>query len=183
MPPPSTVLTSARVYRRGSPCETPGEPKTMCVWAPSRSTCRTVGGVTVGAGHRGGGSDPRGRSAQPVSCEDLQEVIVRDVASRCHDGLRRMVGPIMEFSKVAHTQPRDALSSPEDRISVWVATPQRLVVQLEDEVIRGVLHHADLFEYDLSLELEVSGAQQGGRYTRSTSTSAASRRFASSARA
>ncbi|HET9004259.1 MAG TPA: hypothetical protein VFN39_09710 [Gemmatimonadaceae bacterium] len=38
--------------------------------------------------------------------------------------------------------------------------PQLLVVQLEHQVIRGVVHHADLLEHDLPLELEILGADR-----------------------
>src|SRR5688572_28439751 len=37
-----------------------------------------------------------------------------------------------------------------------MVTPHRGVVQLEDEIVRRVLHHADLFEDDIALEGEIS---------------------------
>ena len=39
--------------------------------------------------------------------------------------------------------------------------PQRLVVQLEHEIVGRVLHHADLLEDHLSLECEISLPQRG----------------------
>ena len=41
-----------------------------------------------------------------------------------------------------------------------MCAPQRFVVQLEHQIVRRVVHHADLFEHHFALELEVVGAQR-----------------------
>ena len=46
-----------------------------------------------------------------------------------------------------------------------MGAPERLVVQLEDEIVRRVLHHADLLEHHLPLEREIAARAAAGRNT------------------
>src|SRR6266513_1139760 len=67
----------------------------------------------------------------------------------------------MEGAQIGAIERGHRFASAEDRVAVRVAAPQLSVVELEDEIVGGVVHGTDLLENDFALEGEVRRAQDG----------------------
>ncbi len=78
---------------------------------------------------------------------------------------------------------RDGLAGAENAEAVRLAPNRRSLCSFEHEIVGRVVHHGDLLEHDLPLELQIRVAQQSDETSKSPITSAASRRCSSSTRA
>jgi hypothetical protein len=87
-------------------------------------------------------------------------MIVVHVAGHGHHDVLRMVRALVQVAKVTHAERRHGVPRAENRVTVRMRAPERLVMQLEHEVVRGVIHHADLLEDHLALEGQVRRAQR-----------------------
>ncbi len=96
----------------------------------------------------------------PRAFERLDQLLVHDIPRACDHDLRRMVGAGVKLLQLLHAELGHGLPGAQNRVSVGVRTPQLLVVQLEHEIVRRVVHHADLLEHDLTLEQQVLPAKQ-----------------------
>ena len=91
----------------------------------------------------------------------LQERVVREIAPRRDDAVPGEVGARVQAPQVGRRQRADGFLRAEDLEAIRMARPHRLVGEIEDFVVRGVLDRADLFQHDLPLEREVGVAQDG----------------------
>ncbi len=135
------MLTSTSAWRRGSWC---GD------GAGADHEVR-LGPVAVDVPHRGADQRhgarhrPRRAAARPIgpagARERLEQPVVLDVPRRRHHDLLGVVGPLVQRPQLPTPQPRDRVPGAENRVAVRVGAPQRRVVQLEHEIVGGVLDH------------------------------------------
>ena len=83
-----------------------------------------------------------------------------DIAGCGDDELRGMIRLAVELAQGTDAEVSYRLTRPKDRMAVRMRAPERLVMQLEHEVVRRILHHPDLLENNLPLQREIARAQQ-----------------------
>ena len=114
---------------------------------------------TAPAGPRRG----RARTAFPTSARRPSragarpgdEPLVVDAPRRRDDDVVRPVPAAMKGAERALGDVRDHLGRPKDWAAQRVAAEDGLRDEVEDELLRRVVHHGDLLEHDLSLGVEV----------------------------
>jgi hypothetical protein len=85
---------------------------------------------------------------------------VIEEAGRGDHQLAPPVPVVVELPQRLHAHGLDRLPGSQDRAAVRVPLPERLAVQLEDEVVGGVLHGRDLFQDHLALQFQVLGPEE-----------------------
>ena len=83
-----------------------------------------------------------------------------DVAGGRDDAVARVVSAQVAGQQVVGIDGRDGLGGAQDRVAVGMRGPECAGVQLEDQIVRRVLHAADLLEDHVPLEVEVALPEQ-----------------------
>src|SRR5206468_6954806 len=86
--------------------------------------------------------------------------LVLDISRGGDDELWWMIRASVKVLQRSHAEVPNSISCSEDRMPVWMRAPQRLVVQLEHEIVRRVLDHPNFLEHDLPLQGEIGRAQE-----------------------
>ena len=67
----------------------------------------------------------------------------------------------MQISQVLHLERTYCFPRSENRVAVGVIGPKGRSVQIEHEIVRGILYSADLFQDHAAFEFEIRVSQYG----------------------
>src|SRR6185437_7860173 len=105
----------------------------------------------------------RGRIEPAGLAENVDQLLVLYRSSGGYHDVTGSVRRRMQRAQVADRERGNGVACSENAIAITIVAEQLFVVDLEHEIVRCVVHHRDLLDHDLPLQLEIGRAKYGAK--------------------